>query len=40
MKDIEIKKLSPENTEEFVQLIRVFEEVFEMENLLIPNLNI
>jgi aminoglycoside 3-N-acetyltransferase I len=35
---IEIKKLSDHNTPEFVELIRIFEDVFEMENFSIPDI--
>jgi aminoglycoside 3-N-acetyltransferase I len=34
---MEIKKLNGQNIDEFVDLIRVFEDVFEMENFSIPN---
>jgi aminoglycoside 3-N-acetyltransferase I len=34
---MEIKKLNDQDIDEFVDLIRVFEDVFEMENFSIPN---
>lgn len=36
--DIEIKKLNNNNIEEFISLIKIFEEVFEMKNFTIPDL--
>lgn len=35
--DVEIKKLSPLDVGQFVELIRVFEDVFEMKDLSIPD---
>lgn len=35
--DVHIKKLGPEETDQFAALINVFEEVFDMENLLAPD---
>lgn len=35
--DIEIKKLSPRDVDQFVELIRVFEDVFEMKDFSIPD---
>jgi aminoglycoside 3-N-acetyltransferase I len=34
--EIEIRKLEPHDTEDFVELIKVFAVVFEMNNLIIP----
>ncbi|MGE8720565.1 GNAT family N-acetyltransferase [Leptospira terpstrae] len=38
-KDLEIKKLSTGDLDQFIELIRVFEDVFEMKNFQIPNSN-
>lgn len=38
-KDLEIKKLSASDLDQFIELIRVFEDVFEMKNFQIPNSN-
>ena len=37
--DIEVKKLTPNGLNAFKQLIRLFEDVFEMENFIIPDDN-
>jgi aminoglycoside 3-N-acetyltransferase I len=34
--NIQVKKLQPKNIDEFTELIRVFEEVFEMKNFKMP----
>ncbi|HOZ84694.1 MAG TPA: GNAT family N-acetyltransferase [Niabella sp.] len=35
--NIEIKKLSPQDIDDFSELIRIFEEVFEMDNFKMPD---
>ncbi|TGK82080.1 GNAT family N-acetyltransferase [Leptospira noumeaensis] len=39
MENVEIKKLSTADLNQFIELVRVFEDVFEMKNFQMPNQN-